>query len=1488
MATIVTRAGKGSPLTNAEVDANFTNLNTEVATAATTATWAGVTGKPATLAGYGITDAQPVDADLTAIAALAGTSGFLKKTAADTWALDTTAYITASASITGNAATATALQTARTINGVSFNGTANITIADATKLPLTGGTLTGALIANTNDGVSAIYGGNDGQAWLRGWGIESNRSTVYLRPTANGTATLHVGFSSGSQNWGTINLDATNLYKSGNVVLHAGNYNSYSPTLTGTGASGTWGISVTGNAATATVLQTARTIGDVSFNGSAAIVPERIAYKDTRGTDFAPTAYPGISLHLKQNTTDSLADGGTYHGILNLQQWSDTSGGQFHQLGFTDNGNISHRVSTSGTVWGAWARLLASDNFNSYAPTLTGTGASGTWGISVTGNAATVTNGLVSTGSYADPAWLTSLASSKLTGTIDNARLNGGTYTINVTGSAGSVAWTGVTGKPTLPASQEGNRYTTDFNTILSTGFFNAEATPTNSPAGTSYGQLIASRGIDTGLQIYGGHTNDGLWFRGWHSSGATFTAWRTVLHSGNYNSYSPTLTGTGASGTWGISVTGSAATLTTGRTIALTGDVTYTSGSFNGSANVTGTATLSASGVTAGTYTKVTVDAKGRVTTGASLVAGDVPTLNQSTTGNAATATTLQTARTINGISFNGSANIKTSEWFHSDRDFAVGTLVTTDINYAVTNGDPFVLEIRGNSYNDLVPYDIQYQGYIYSDTIISHGGYSNGLNITGMVAINVGGNLCFWWPRQSYWNGFNVRVYTAFATVAVNRVTSITSTAKPTSTKEVALSANIRQSLHSSNYNSYSPTLTGVGASGSWGISVTGSSASTTGNAATATALQTARTINGVSFNGTANITVADSTKLPLAGGTVTGDTTFNGYLQAGGIFYHRGDYQMLNAAANGWITIINRNGGSPFINNVTYNGSAILHAGNYSSYSPSLTGSGASGTWGISVTGNAATVTNGLYTTTQQVVSGYKQFSSANNGIANASGGLATLEAYGTGTGAAYMAFHRPGAYAAYFGLDTDNVWKVGGWSMGANAYPILHSNNYNSYAPTLTGTGASGTWSINVTGNAGSATTAARASATTVPASTAFAKWLFATTSTSGTLDWNHVSNTNPGVGETLLLGTATNGPGGSNYYHPFNIEYSGISGVGNVTQMAVAYGTPGNELYMRGRFGGTWTGWSRYLNSSNYNSYSPTLTGTGASGTWGINITGSASQLGGYASDLQTVVGGGDYLLVRNQTSTKISLASAASVATIVQGAASGSWSISVTGSAATLTTARTLTLGATGKTFNGSANVAWTAAEMGVLPLSGGSLSGNLTIRNTGPTIFMRDTDNNSAMLHCNSNLMYILRGGNDTESWAQVGGYWPVYWDLTNNNATFGGSIWAAGNITAYSDERVKENWGGLAADFVERLAEVKSGTFDRTDIKKRQAGVSAQSMQKLLPEVVDYHEKEELLSVAYGNAALVSAVELAKDNLKLRARVERLEAMVEKLIGD
>ena len=69
-------------------------------------------------------------------------------------------------------------------------------------------------------------------------------------------------------------------------------------------------------------------------------------------------------------------------------------------------------------------------------------------------------------------------------------------------------------------------------------------------------------------------------------------------------------------------------------------------------------------------------------------------------------------------------------------------------------------------------------------------------------------------------------------------------------------------------------------------------GSSGSCTGNSATATSLETARDINGVSFDGTANITVADSTKLPLAGGTLTGDLLLD----------NQKDLRFLEADANG----------------------------------------------------------------------------------------------------------------------------------------------------------------------------------------------------------------------------------------------------------------------------------------------------------------------------------------------------------------------------------------------------------------------------------------------------------------------------------------------------------------------------------------------------------------------------------------------------------
>jgi hypothetical protein len=75
-------------------------------------------------------------------------------------------------------------------------------------------------------------------------------STINVNTSGNAATTSQTNFS--------------NLTIGGSQVLDAANFNSYSPTLTGTGASGTWGISISGNAATSTSATTATTAGSAT------------------------------------------------------------------------------------------------------------------------------------------------------------------------------------------------------------------------------------------------------------------------------------------------------------------------------------------------------------------------------------------------------------------------------------------------------------------------------------------------------------------------------------------------------------------------------------------------------------------------------------------------------------------------------------------------------------------------------------------------------------------------------------------------------------------------------------------------------------------------------------------------------------------------------------------------------------------------------------------------------------------------------------------------------------------------------------------------------------------------------------------------------------------------------------------------------------------------------------------------------------------------
>lgn len=93
-----------------------------------------------------------------------------------------------------------------------------------------------------------------------------------------------------------------------------------------------------------------------------------------------------------------------------------------------------------------------------------------------------------------------------------------------------------------------------------------------------------------------------------------------------------------------------------------------------------------------------------------------------------------------------------------------------------------------------------------------------------------------------------------------------------------------------------SYSIKRVRVGAGSGEQLHWTGELAFIDGNIATATKLQTARTINGVAFDGSSNITIADNTKLPLAGGTITGSLNVSDTITVTGVGEHANAFKKL----------------------------------------------------------------------------------------------------------------------------------------------------------------------------------------------------------------------------------------------------------------------------------------------------------------------------------------------------------------------------------------------------------------------------------------------------------------------------------------------------------------------------------------------------------------------------------------------------------------
>lgn len=122
-----------------------------------------------------------------------------------------------------------------------------------------------------------------------------------------------------------------------------------------------------------------------------------------------------------------------------LHFYWDNTAGYDSQLIVTNGNNpeLQIRGQEAGT-WGAWKTVLSSNNYTDYVPKKDGTGASGTWGISITGNAATATKA-----TSADSATKATQDGNGNTITSTYLPLTGGSVTGTIVSSASQILrWT--------------------------------------------------------------------------------------------------------------------------------------------------------------------------------------------------------------------------------------------------------------------------------------------------------------------------------------------------------------------------------------------------------------------------------------------------------------------------------------------------------------------------------------------------------------------------------------------------------------------------------------------------------------------------------------------------------------------------------------------------------------------------------------------------------------------------------------------------------------------------------------------------------------------------------------------------------------------------------------------------------------------------------------------------------------------------------------
>ena len=260
----------------------------------------------------------------------------------------------------------------------------------------------------------------------------------------------------------------------------------------------------------------------------------------------------------------------------------------------------------------------------------------------------------------------------------------------------------------------------------------------------------------------------------------------------------------------------------------------------------------------------------------------------------------------------------------------------------------------------------------------------------------------------------------------------------------------------------------------------------------------------------------------------------------------------------------------------------------------------------------------------------------------------------------------------------------------------------------------------------------------------------------------------------------------------------HIDLSGNLDVSNNASVGGTFGVMGTTSFIGN------VGMSGTLNVLNESTFGGMITGNiignAATVTNGVYTSGDQT-IGGVKTFSSTISGSisGNAGTVTNgvYTAGTQTIGGTKTFSSTIIGNVTGNVTGSVTGNAATVTNGvyisgdqtiggvKTFSSTITGSITGNAATVTGGVYTSGDQTIGGvKTFSSDVKITGGSPTLYFKDTNERSGMIHMNSNRMYFLSGGVNSDTWGQVNGQWPLYLQTNTNEAVFGGNINTPGEV--------------------------------------------------------------------------------------------------------